>query len=35
MTDEEIARLTGPQLIDMIKRLLEELELRQMEEATE
>lgn len=33
MRDEEIAKLTVPELIDLIRRLLEELELRQMEEA--
>lgn len=33
MRDEEIAKLTAPELIDLIRRLLEELELRQMEEA--
>ena len=31
MKDEEIARLTAPQLIELIKRLTEELELRLME----
>lgn len=33
MRDEEIAKLTALELIDLIRRLLEELELRQMEEA--
>jgi len=31
MKDEEIARLTAPQLIELIKRLTEELETRLME----
>ena len=31
MKDEEIAKLTAPQLIELIKRLAEELELRLME----
>jgi len=31
MTDEEIARLTAPQLIELIKRLTDELETRLME----
>jgi len=35
MRDEEIAKLTGPQIIELIKRLLDELELRQMEEQKE
>ena len=35
MRDEEIAKLTAPELIELIRRLLEELELRQMEEAKE
>lgn len=35
MTYEEIAKLTGPQLIELIKQLLDELELRLMEETKE
>ena len=35
MQDEELARLTAPELIDLIRRILEELELRQMEDAKE
>ena len=31
MKDEEIARLTAPQLIELIKRLVDELETRLME----
>lgn len=31
MTDEEISHLTVPQLIDLIKRLAEEVEIRMME----
>lgn len=31
MKDEEIARLTAPQLIELIKRLTDELETRLME----
>lgn len=31
MTDEEIARLTVPEILALIKRLLEEIELRCME----
>ena len=31
MTDEEIARLTLPELIELVKRLLEEIELRAMQ----
>lgn len=32
MTDEEIAKLTAPELIELIGRLLEELQLRIMED---
>lgn len=31
MTDEQIARLTLPELIDLIKRLVEEVEIRAMQ----
>lgn len=31
MTDEQIARLTLPELIDLIKRLIEEVEIRAMQ----
>lgn len=33
MTDEQIARLTLPELIDLIKRLIEEVEIRAMQNA--
>lgn len=31
MTDEQIGRLPVPEIIDLIRRLLEELEIRAME----
>ena len=31
MTDEQIAKLTLPELIDLIKRLIEEVEIRAMQ----
>lgn len=31
MTDEDIAKLTSSELIDLIKRLLDEVEVRMME----
>ena len=31
MSDEQIARLTLPELIDLIKRLIEEVEIRAMQ----
>lgn len=31
MTDEQIAQLTLPELIDLIKRLVEEVEIRAMQ----
>lgn len=31
MTDEQIAKLTLPELIDLIKRLVEEVEIRAMQ----
>lgn len=31
MTDEQIARLSLPELIEMIKRLIEEVEIRAMQ----
>ncbi len=31
MTDEQIARLTLPELIELIKRLIEEVEIRAMQ----
>lgn len=31
MTDEQIARLTLPELINLIKRLIEEVEIRAMQ----
>jgi hypothetical protein len=31
MTDEDIAKLTSPELIDLIKRLLDEIEIRLMQ----
>lgn len=31
MSDEQIARLTLPELIDLIKRLVEEVEIRAMQ----
>jgi len=34
MTDEQIARLTLPELIDLIKRLVEEVEIRAMQNLT-
>ena len=34
MKDEEIFKLTFSQIVALIKRLLEELEIRAMEEAT-
>jgi hypothetical protein len=30
MTDEQIARLTVPEIVELIKRLAEELEIRSM-----
>lgn len=31
MTDEQIAKLTLPELIDLIKRLMDEVEIRAMQ----
>ena len=33
MTDEQIAKLTLPELIELIKRLIEEVEIRAMQNA--
>ena len=35
LSDEQMAKLTLPELLDLIKRLLDEVELRAMQDANE